>query len=104
YRKAFEERHGGDAAVAGRVRFAGAVSEEALYQAYADAEVVCMPSRYESFGLVLVEAMVFGKPVVGCAVGGMCEIVEPGRNGFLAVPGDAASLIDCLERLIESEP
>jgi hypothetical protein len=46
--------------------------------------------------------MMFGKPVVGCAVGGMCEIVEPGANGFLAIPGDVASLADCLERLIES--
>jgi len=74
-----------------------------LYQCYADADIVCMPSRYESFGLVLVEGMVFGKPVVGCAVGGMCELVEPGANGFLAVPGDVLSLVDCLERLIESE-
>ncbi|HYT90082.1 MAG TPA: glycosyltransferase [Gemmataceae bacterium] len=103
YRKAFEERHGGDPTLAGRVTFAGAVSEEQLYQLYADADVVCMPSRYESFGLVLVEAMMFGKPVVGCAIGGMCEIVEPGANGFLAIPGDSTSLVDCLERLIESE-
>jgi hypothetical protein len=85
------------------VTFAGAVTEERLYELYADADVVSMPSRYESFGLVLVEGMMFGKPVVGCAVGGMCEIVEPGANGYLAVPGDAASLADCLERLIESE-
>src|SRR5262249_56588207 len=103
YREAFAARHGDNPALAGRVTFAGLVSEERLYRLYATADVVCLPSRYESFGLVLVEGMMFGKPVVGCAVGGMCEIVEPGDNGLLAVPGDAASLAECLERLIESE-
>jgi hypothetical protein len=44
--------------------------------------------------------MVFGKPVVGCAIGGMCEIVEAGGNGLLARPGDAASLEECLARLL----
>jgi glycosyltransferase involved in cell wall biosynthesis/GT2 family glycosyltransferase len=100
YRAQFRERYGQDAAVSGRVAFAGAVSEDELYQHYADADVVCMPSRYESFGLVLVEGMAFGKPVVGCAVGGMCEIVEAGGNGLLARPGDAASLEECLARLL----
>jgi glycogen synthase len=103
YPAAFAARHGANPALAGRVTFAGLVSDEQLYRLYAAADVVCLPSRYESFGLVLVEGMMFGKPVVGCAVGGMCEIVEPGDNGFLAVPGDAASLAECLGRLIESE-
>jgi glycosyltransferase involved in cell wall biosynthesis len=103
YPAAFAARHGANPALAGRVTFAGLVSDEQLYRLYAAADVVCLPSRYESFGLVLVEGMMFGKPVVGCAVGGMCEIVEPGDTGFLAVPGDAASLAECLERLIESE-
>jgi glycosyltransferase involved in cell wall biosynthesis len=102
YRAAFTERHAADPSLLGRVTFAGAVSEERLYELYAGADIVCMPSRYESFGLVLVEGMMFGKPVVGCAVGGMVEIVEPGGNGLLAVPGDAASLADCLGRLVES--
>jgi glycosyltransferase involved in cell wall biosynthesis/GT2 family glycosyltransferase len=100
YRAEFLEKYGQDPAVAGRVTFAGAVSEDQLYQLYADADVVCMPSRYESFGLVLVEAMVFGRPVVGCAAGGMGEIVEPEGNGLLAQPGDAGSLEECLARLL----
>ncbi len=100
YRAQFEKEHGGGPAVADRVTFAGAVTEERLYQLYADADVVCMPSRYESFGLVLVEGMMFGKPVVGCAVGGMVEIVEVGGNGLLATPGDADSLTDCLGKLL----
>jgi glycosyltransferase involved in cell wall biosynthesis/GT2 family glycosyltransferase len=100
YRAQFQEKYGQDPRIASRVTFAGAVSEDQLYQHYADADIVCMPSRYESFGLVLVEGMVFGKPVVGCAVGGMCEIVETEGNGLLAQPGSAASLEECLARLL----
>jgi glycosyltransferase involved in cell wall biosynthesis/GT2 family glycosyltransferase len=103
YRAQFQERYGNDPAVAGRVTFTGAVSEDELYQHYADADVVCMPSRYESFGLVLVEGMVFGLPVIGCAVGGMCEIVEPDGNGLLARPGEVDSLEECLARLLGDE-
>jgi hypothetical protein len=76
------------------------VSEDELYQHYADADVVCLPSRFESFGLVLVEAMMFGKPVVASAIGGMQEIVREGENGFLARPEDVASLAEALRRLL----
>ncbi len=100
YRAQFDRTHGADPAVAGRVTFTGPVSEDELYRHYADADIVCLPSRYESFGLVLVEGMAFGKPVVGCAVGGMCAIVEEGGNGLLAKPDDVDALADCLGRLI----
>ncbi len=100
YRAAFERRFGQDPSVVARVRFTGAVSEDELYHHYADADIVVLPSRYESFGLVLVEGMMFGKPVVGCATGGMSEVVEEGGNGFLAQPADAAALADCLGKLL----
>jgi hypothetical protein len=48
---------------------------------------------------VLVEAMSFGKPVIGAAVGGMSEVVRDGADGLLARPGDSGSLADCLRRL-----
>jgi glycogen(starch) synthase len=102
YREWFTQKYGGDPAVAGRVRFAGAVSEGELYQLYCECDVFCLPSRYESFGLVLLEAMMFGKPVVAVNVGGMREIVKPGDaggNGLLAEPESAASLEECLRRL-----
>src|SRR5262249_13874738 len=85
-------------AVRDRVKFLGLVDESDLYQLYADCDVFVLPSRYESFGLVLLEAMQFGKPVVGVAVGGMQEIVEHGGNGFLAEP-EAASLEECMRDL-----
>jgi glycosyltransferase involved in cell wall biosynthesis len=82
------------------VIFKGKLPEAELYQEYADCDIFCLPARYESFGLVLVEAMMFGKPVIGSVAGGMTEIVAPGVNGFLATPGDLASLTSHLCRLI----
>jgi glycogen synthase len=102
YREAFAREYRDRPEILGRVKFAGQVSEAELYRHYADADVVCLPSRFESFGLVLVEAMMFGKPVVASAVGGMQEIVREGVNGLLARPEDAASLTDALRRLLES--
>jgi glycosyltransferase involved in cell wall biosynthesis len=103
YREAFTRAHARESEILRRVRFTGAVTEAELYQLYADADVFCLPSRYESFGLVLLEAMMFGKPVVACAAGGMNEIVEVGGNGLLAEPGDAASLERCLRQVIEDD-
>lgn len=85
-----------------RVHFRGAVSEQELYQHYADCDIFCAPSRYESFGLVLIEAMMFGKPVVACEAGGMVEIARHGENGLLGPSGNVESLMTHLRRLIEN--
>ena len=101
YRKAFES----DPAAAGildRVSFHGEVSDESLRGLYRACDVFVAPSRYESFGLVFVEAMMFGKPVVGCLAGGMIEVVADGITGLLAEPGDELSLEACLVQLIEN--
>ncbi|MEA2125350.1 MAG: hypothetical protein QOI80_2132 [Solirubrobacteraceae bacterium] len=86
--------------VADRIRFDGDVADDALFDAYADADVFCGPSRYESFGLVHVEAMMMGLPVVGCDVGGMRETIVEGETGTRVPPGDAAALGAALERLV----
>src|SRR5262249_42387501 len=83
YTTAFRREYGGDRDVASRVRFTGWLSEEELGQAYADADVFCLPARYESLGLVVIEAMAFGLPIVTSGVGGLAEIVEDGGNGIL---------------------
>jgi len=94
-----------DAAYAGirdRVRLHGAVSDELLRGFYRACDAFVAPSRFESFGLILLEAMMFAKPVVCCRAGGMPEVVVEGKTGLLAEPGDAVSLEQCLARLIEA--
>jgi glycosyltransferase involved in cell wall biosynthesis/GT2 family glycosyltransferase len=80
-----------------RVTFHGRVEEEDLRAHYRDCAVVLAPSRYESFGLVYVEAMMFGKPVIGGAGGGGPEVIADA--GALVAPGDAAGLAAAMTRL-----
>jgi len=89
-----------DPAVRSRVRFAGAVDEAELQQQYANADIFCLPSRFESFGLVLLEASVFSLPLVGVRCGGVEEIIEHGETGLLVAPDDAEDLEQALERLV----
>lgn len=67
----------------GRVKFHGFVDERKLQDFYADCDVFIAPSRYESFGLIFLEAMVYGKPVIGTRAGGIPEIINDGQNGLL---------------------
>ena len=97
YRAAFEKSEAGRA-VAGNVRFEGKVDEAALNRAYAECDIFLSPSRYESFGLVFLEAMRQGKPVIGCDIGGMPEIIAP-DTGLLVPPGDARTLAAAILKL-----
>lgn len=83
-----------------RVRFAGKVDAPTLRAAYRDCDVFVAPSRYESFGLIYVEAMAWAKPVVGCRAGGIPEVIADGVCGLLAEPGDPLSLEHALSRLV----
>jgi glycosyltransferase involved in cell wall biosynthesis len=103
FKTRFLAEHAGDPLLR-QVEFRGKVSDEELFAQYRDCDVFVAPSRYESFGLIFVEAMMFGKPVVGCRAGGMKEVIEDGETGLLAEPGDAASLLAALERLADDEP
>jgi len=62
------------------------------------ADVLLLPSQMESFGLAALEAMAVGVPVVASRVGGLPEVVEHDRSGFLEEPGDTAAMAD---RVIE---
>ncbi len=76
------------------VRFLGVVSRAALDDAYVDCDLVLAPSRFESFGLVAIEAMAAGRPVFALAAGGLAEIVEDHVSGRLwADSGDVAEPI-----------
>lgn len=79
-----------------RVSFKGRVNDEVLKRAYNDCDIFVAPSRYESFGLVYIEAMSYGKPVIGAKVGGVAEIIDDYENGLffeLENPQDLADKI-----------
>jgi glycosyltransferase involved in cell wall biosynthesis len=82
-----------------RVRSLGKVSDETLNNLYQRCDIFVAPSRYESFGLIYVEAMSRSKPVIGCRAGGIPEVVKDGVSGLLAEAGDAVSLTKCMARL-----
>jgi D-inositol-3-phosphate glycosyltransferase len=82
------------------VTFLGRRSQEALPYYYASADVVVMPSLYESFGMVALEAMACGTPVVASDVGGLSYIVRNGETGFLVPESDPRALANCLGQLL----
>jgi D-inositol-3-phosphate glycosyltransferase len=67
-----------------RITFAGRVDQETLPQYYSAADVLVLPSYYESFGLVALEALACGTPVVTTPVGAMEEIIKDGATGYIA--------------------
>jgi len=87
--------------VADRVDFLGYTSNLAVELAAMD--VFVMPSLTEGFGLVAVEAMALGKPVIATRVGGLIEVVEDGLTGILVPPGDPKALASAIGRLLDSE-
>jgi len=89
--------------IADRVRFAGHVDDAALAQAYAQAQVFCLPSieRAEAFGIVLLEAMRAGVPVIASDIpgSGVLHVVRDGETGLLVPPRDPLALAQALRRL-----
>lgn len=84
------------------IHFLPFIAHDELPNAYDRCEIFAMPSRGEGFGLVFVEAMARGKPVIGGAHGGTPEIIDDGINGYLVPHGDVAQLVDRLRRLLSN--
>jgi D-inositol-3-phosphate glycosyltransferase len=85
-----------------RVRFVKAQSQDVLVQYYTAADVFVMPSHYESFGMVVLEAMACGTPVVASNVGGLASTVVHGSTGFLVPEGDSYAFAEAILRLVGS--
>ncbi len=83
-----------------RVLFVEPQSHEKLVDWYRAADVVLMPSRSESFGLVALEAAASGVPVVASAVGGLQTIIEDGLSGYLIDDRDPCSYADHVYKII----
>jgi glycosyltransferase involved in cell wall biosynthesis len=86
-----------------RLTLAGNQPPERLFPAVAAADVVVLPSRWESFSLAALESMALGKPTVVSRVGGLTEFVEDERNGLVVPPGDAPALAHALTRLLDED-
>ncbi|MYE27914.1 MAG: glycosyltransferase, partial [Chloroflexi bacterium] len=81
------------------VTFMGYLRGERLSQAYASADIFVFPSGLETFGLVVIEAMAAGLPVVAARVGGVGDMVSEGVNGFSFESGDRALLLESVRKI-----
>jgi glycosyltransferase involved in cell wall biosynthesis len=85
----------------GRVHFHGALAGGNLEERFRAAQLLVVPSSYEGFGIVYLEAMGFGLPAIASASGATDEIVRHESTGFLVPPGDVWSLARRIESLLE---
>lgn len=83
-----------------RVHFHPDIPHEDIAPYFAHARAFCLPSRSEPFGIVVLEAGVFGLPVVASAVGGVTEILRPGVDGTLVPPDDPEALAHALHEAL----
>jgi glycogen synthase len=86
--------------VKARTRVAGVVDDSEKNDLLAACDLLALPSRVESFGIVLMEAWLYGKPVVGANAGGISDVVENERDGLLVPFGDAERLAQAINRLL----
>lgn len=107
----FQARHGSDystyfhrcySRMDSQVKFLGGVSEEQLQRLYQSCDLFVAPSRYESFGLIYLEAMNYAKPVIGCHAGGIPEVIEHGQTGLLVEPEAPTALAEAMITLLQS--
>jgi len=83
-----------------RVRFLGEVRADELRRLYATADVFVLPSRKEGFGIVFLEAMWHGLPVVAARTGGTTDVVEDGVTGVLVPPENPVQLVHAVSGLL----
>jgi len=89
-----------ESAASERIHFLRFIAHDQLPNAYGHCTIFAMPSRGEGFGLVFIEAMACGKPVIGGNHGGTPDVIDDGVNGYLVRYGDVGQLVDRLTRLL----
>ncbi len=92
-----------DLGLEGIVRFLGKRDQDSLPYYYSAAEVVVVPSHYESFGLVALEAMACGAPVIASETGGLAFLIKDGETGFHVPAGDIPALISQLKTILDDD-
>ena len=86
-----------------KISILGRVTDSKLHDLYTSSDVFILPSTYEGFGLVALEAHAFGLPVIASNVGGIPEIVEDGKTGILFKTSDVRSCAQAIELLISND-
>lgn len=96
------QRAAHDHGIAESLRFLGHVESASTYRAVIrGARALVLPSEWEAFGLVLLDAMAAGTPVIATAVGGVPEVLDQGRAGRLVPYGDPGALADALRATVD---
>ena len=83
------------------VRVVGKLPLAEVAPYYQRASIFCLPTRLEPFGIVFVEAMAYGLPLVAPDTGAVPDFLEDGRNGYMVPPGDIPALTNALSRLLD---
>lgn len=84
-----------------RIKFYGQLTGETLKEKYLEHDIFVLPSINEAYGIVFLEAMQFGLPVIGCKLGGAKEIIDDKVNGYLIDSDDDQRLADCIDGLFK---
>jgi glycogen synthase len=82
------------------IRPLGVVTEAEKHALLQAATMLLLPSRTDSFGIVILEAWAYGKPVIGANAGGIPGVISDGRDGLLVPFGDVPGLAEAIERLL----
>lgn len=85
------------------VKFVGGQPQDKLKYFYSAADIVSIPSYYEPFGMVTIEAMACGTPVIGSRVGGIQTTIKNGKNGYLVPAKNPEALADKLIKVLADE-
>jgi len=76
---------------------------EKIQELYNICDVIILPSLFEPFGMALTEAMACGKPVIGSNIGGIKDIIQNGKNGFLIDPRNSKKLAEKIDILLSDD-
>ena len=80
--------------------FGGSIKACEVFDYVRGACLIIVPSLFEAFGMVVIESLSMGTPVIGSNTGGIAEIIKQGYNGFLFTPGNAGELADKIEGIL----
>jgi glycosyltransferase involved in cell wall biosynthesis len=85
-----------------RIKVVGLVPVNQTQEYYKKASIFCLPTLDEPFGVVFVEALAQGLPIVGTSIGAIPDFISDGKNGYLVPPNDVDRLVDALSSLLAS--